>query len=302
MFFPIRGDRFRIIADTGPAVGPHPIDPTLADVQAIVDRRGPGNVTVFDPIWLSGFGINERKVENYRDGRVFLAGDAAHVHSPAGGQGMNTGMQDAVNLAWKLALVSNGTCREEPLLESYSTERSPVAREVLDESGRLVSLMTVQNPVLQTLRNHAIHLLFGFAPVREKMADTLSEISIGYPKSPLTHPSAPFAEGPLAGSRAPVRAGETPVGAGTTPRFALFAEPGAGNDELATEFPDILEPALRPPVHAGGMWLVRPDGYIAIAHGDAHAVRSYLKVLTNDETGQGISEEKRPHGLEEIGS
>ena len=75
-------------------------------------------IQVSDPVWLSSFSINERKVSDYRSGRIFLAGDAAHVHSPAGGQGMNTGMQDACNLAWKLALVARGICAAEPLLSS----------------------------------------------------------------------------------------------------------------------------------------------------------------------------------------
>ena len=74
-------------------------------LQALIDRRGPTWIKVSDPVWLSGFRINDRKISEYRWGRVFLAGDAAHVHSPAGGQGMNTGMQDAINLAWKLAMV-----------------------------------------------------------------------------------------------------------------------------------------------------------------------------------------------------
>ena len=77
----------------------------------MVDARGPGGLTVHDPVWLAGFRINERKVAEYRAGRVFLAGDAAHIHSPAGGQGMNTGMQDAFNLAWKLGLAHAGQAR-----------------------------------------------------------------------------------------------------------------------------------------------------------------------------------------------
>src|SRR6185436_11744804 len=98
-------------------------------VQALVEQRGPGGVILSDPVWLSGFGVNERKVEDYREGRVFLAGDAAHIHSPAGGQGMNTGMQDAINLAWKPALVEHGLAAP-ALLASYSVERSRVAAQV----------------------------------------------------------------------------------------------------------------------------------------------------------------------------
>lgn len=104
--FPIGPGRYRVIADAGePKAGEHTPDPTLEVVQSLLGQRGPAGVKASDPIWLSGFTINERKVKDYREGRVFLAGDAAHVHSPAGGQGMNTGMQDAINLAWKLALV-----------------------------------------------------------------------------------------------------------------------------------------------------------------------------------------------------
>jgi 2-polyprenyl-6-methoxyphenol hydroxylase-like FAD-dependent oxidoreductase len=92
-------------------------------------------MVVHDPIWLSAFRINERKVRDYRAARVFVAGDAAHVHSPAGGQGMNTGMQDAFDLAWKLALVCRKTCSAR-LLDSYSVERSEIGDQVLKAAGR----------------------------------------------------------------------------------------------------------------------------------------------------------------------
>ena len=109
-FFPIVGDRWRVIADLGPRRRPSARpDPTLAEIKATAERIAARAAFVMsDPIWLAAFRINERKVEDYRKGRVFLAGDAAHIHSPAGGQGMNTGMQDAFNLAWKLALVVAG--------------------------------------------------------------------------------------------------------------------------------------------------------------------------------------------------
>src|SRR5271165_2619916 len=181
-FFPITPDRYRIIADAGLARGvEHRADPTLAEVQAVVDERGPGGMRVIDPLWLSSFRINERKVKNYRVGRVFLAGDAAHIHSPAGGQGMNTGMQDAFNLAWKLALVCHGTCPPEPLLDSYSAERSPVGDRVLRDAGRLTSLAVMKNPVAQTLRNLAAGFVLGLSTLRHGLEEKLAELSIGYP-------------------------------------------------------------------------------------------------------------------------
>ena len=87
---------------------------TLPEVQKLLEDRAPPGLQAYDPFWLSRFRINERKVKDYRKGRAFLAGDAAHIHSPAGGQGMNTGMQDAFNLAWKLALVWHGPGQGEP--------------------------------------------------------------------------------------------------------------------------------------------------------------------------------------------
>ncbi|UHD45365.1 FAD-dependent monooxygenase [Aureimonas altamirensis] len=121
VIFPIEADRYRVVADIPLQDGVVPT-PTLEEVQALLDRRAPHGMRASDPVWLSGFRINDRKVADYRFGRVFLAGDAAHIHSPAGGQGMNTGMQDAFNLAWKLALVTQGACGVD-LLDSYTAER-----------------------------------------------------------------------------------------------------------------------------------------------------------------------------------
>src|SRR3984885_11076373 len=120
--FPLQETRHRIIANVGESSGSigeggRPA-PTVEDIQRVLDARGPGGIKAGDPVWLSNFSINERKVDDYRLGRVFVAGDAAHVHSPAGGQGMNTGMQDAFTLTWKLALVSRGICPAEQLLDS----------------------------------------------------------------------------------------------------------------------------------------------------------------------------------------
>jgi FAD binding domain len=288
--FPLGGTRYRVIADVGKsvskAIGEHRV-PTLDEVQRILDTRGPKGLVASNPVWMSGFAINERKVADYRVQRVFLAGDAAHVHSPAGGQGMNTGMHDAFNLAWKLSLASRGLCAAEPLLASYSPERSAVAKMVLEQTGRTTAIALMTGAAKQTIRNHVASLVFGLAPVRHAMANMLSEVSVGYPDSLLNRSGDFEHSGPAPGRRAPIRNGEPRVGEGPTPRFALFAVENDALASVAREFADILEPTLRTPYDGSGLWLVRPDGYVALRakSGDAQAVRKYMQGLR----GQGDS-------------
>jgi 2-polyprenyl-6-methoxyphenol hydroxylase-like FAD-dependent oxidoreductase len=282
--FPLGGSRYRVIADVGEsdsnAIGGNRV-PTLEQVQQILDARGPKGLAASNPVWISGFTINERKVVEYRAQRVFLAGDAAHVHSPAGGQGMNTGMHDAFNLAWKLSLASRGLCAAEPLLASYSPERSAVAKLVLEQTGRATAIAVMKGEAKQTIRDHLASLVFGLAPVRHTMANMLSEVSVGYPNSPLNRSSDFEHCGPAPGKRAPIRDGEPPVGEGPTPRFALFAKENDALASVAKEFADILEPTLRAPFDGAGLWLVRPDGYVALRakSGDAQTVQEYLRAL-----------------------
>ena len=264
--FPISPGRYRVLADVGDAHSDaHRADPTLAEVQALLDKRGPGGIQASAPIWLAAFRINERKVADYRAGQVFLAGDAAHIHSPAGGQGMNTGIQDACNLAWKLALVHRGLASTEPLLGSYSIERSEVGRQVLENAGRMTMIATLKGGVAQTVRNHVASLIFGLAPVRTALTNTLAELSIGYPHSPLTRREGHRRSGPAPGARAPVQQGTNPVGAGSTPHFALFARQDPDAAAMLARHGHLLEPETRPPFAADGIWLVRPDGYVAMS-------------------------------------
>lgn len=279
--FPISPGRYRVIADQGVSTDAHLPAPGLDEVQAALDERGPGGLVALDPIWLSAFRINERKVADYRSGRIFLAGDAAHVHSPAGGQGMNTGMQDAFNLAWKLALVCRGVCAETALLDSYSIERSAVGALVLADAGRMTALATLRNQAAQVVRNLVGHVLLGLAPVREAMANSMTEISIGYKHSPLNGSSPHGVDGPTPGQRVMPAAGQIPFGAGDTPRFALLAAPGDEVDRLRDEFQDLLDSTVLPPLNDTGIWLVRPDGYVACvaADGDIQIIADYLKAL-----------------------
>ncbi len=188
---------------------------------------------------------------------------------------MNTGMQDACNLAWKLAMVVHGT-GDESLLESYSAERSPIAAEVLKYTGRATIMSTLTGNMEQSIRNHVVSLALGLAPIRELAANEVSEIAIGYPHSPLNGPDGH--EEPTPGHRAPIRANEPPVGAGEIPRFVLFGAPDGMPSDLMQRYAKVVEQKLREPYRADGLWLIRPDGYTALAvkSGDWDAVESYL--------------------------
>jgi 2-polyprenyl-6-methoxyphenol hydroxylase-like FAD-dependent oxidoreductase len=206
VFFPFGDGRARVIADIGAPQGDgKPRDPTLEEVQAIVDARGPGGVKLSDSRWLAGFRINERKVADYRKGRCFLAGDAAHIHSPAGGQGMNTGMQDAWNLAWKLALVQSGRAKPS-LLDSYTPERGAVGDLVLRNATMMTRVVTIRNPVVQFLRNAVVGALGQVPAFPRAFFKNLTELSIHYPDSPLNGETStvPWATGGLRpGDRVP---------------------------------------------------------------------------------------------------
>ena len=160
-------------------------EPDLAEIQSLVDVRGPGGLSLHDPTWLSTFHISERKARSFRFGNVLLAGDAAHIHSPAGGQGMNTGMQDAFNLAWKLSLLSRGYGNAEAILDSYTAERSPVAARVLAESGRLIRSNLHGHPIAQLFRDNVVRLASRSNKFKKAMARMLSGLDIHYSKSVL---------------------------------------------------------------------------------------------------------------------
>ncbi len=201
--FPMPGDQFRLVVEASEHVG----EPTLEDFQAAMDERGPGGARVYDPGWITPFHVNSRRAAHHRVGRCFLAGDAAHIHSPAGGQGLNTSIQDTYNLAWKLALVTQGYGRES-LLDSYEAERAPVAKYVLKFTDRITRLITMEHHLEQTLRDRFVPLLGGMHVVQHSMADQDAELVVNYHKSPIVgqhhHPGAwAFTHGPKPGERAP---------------------------------------------------------------------------------------------------
>lgn len=278
--FPISPGRYRVIADVDASGGAETGAPTLERVQQLIDRRGPGGIVAHDPVWLSSFCINERIVDAYRQGRVFVAGDAAHVHSPAGGQGMNTGMQDAFNLAWKLALTCRGVAHPH-LLGSYDLERRAIGHLVLRNAARFTEVAMLRNPIAQQLRNLVAHLMIGLPAVRQAMAASMAEVSIGYRDSPLNGPEAPGLQ-PRPGERLVPKVAVRYPGSGDSPRFVLHADRSAEVDRLMHAFGDLVEPDLRPAVAPDGMWLVRPDGYVAATgyRGELAPVHDYLLGIT----------------------
>ena len=275
-FFPIVGDRWRVVADLGPSKEGAPRgDPTLQEIQALLTLRGTPGLVISKPIWLATFHINERKVKDYRRGRVFLAGDAAHIHSPAGGQGMNTGMQDAFNLAWKLALVIGGVAKP-MLLDSYSVERSAVGDRVLRNASRLTDAAILRNPIAQGLRNAVAKFTLGFPQLQHRAADTLAELDIGYPDSPLTAASAHGVSGPAAGARWPDR---LPPGAGGA-KFSAIG-PADAVTALAAKYPKLVVAVPATGEHAKTLRLIRPDGYVSFAGpaSESIAAEAYLAEL-----------------------
>lgn len=271
VFFPMEPDRYRLIAALGPSSGKLPRQPSPDEFQAIVDQRAPVGIKLGEPIWTSAFRINERQVPTYRSGRIFLAGDAANVHSPAGGQGMNTGMQDAFNLAWKLALVVRGLSTSSTLLDSFSPERHAVGAEVISASGRLTKLALLNNPIAQDIRNVVGQFMLGLAPVKEKLEAQMTELSTGYPRSILNGPSDGSHARP--GTRMRPLDSETPYGSGDVPLFTLRS------NEPAPFTHPLVDPILRPSASGNYIELVRPDGYLAMSAqcGNWDAVTAYLR-------------------------
>jgi 2-polyprenyl-6-methoxyphenol hydroxylase-like FAD-dependent oxidoreductase len=172
---PLPGGRHRIVATADVA----PEHPDRDHIQALLDARGPQKrpALVKDVVWSSRFRVHHRLADRYREGRVFLAGDAAHVHSPAGGQGMNTGIQDAVALAARLASVLRDAA-DERVLDGYEAQRRPIAADVVAFTDRMTRVATVDHPGVRRIRNATLRVLDRIPAVRRKMALNLSELAI----------------------------------------------------------------------------------------------------------------------------
>jgi 2-polyprenyl-6-methoxyphenol hydroxylase-like FAD-dependent oxidoreductase len=268
--FPMSATRRRIVATIENAEGDAP---SLELVRKILKQRAPAGIEAQALYWSSFFNIHHRQVAQLRVGRMFIAGDAAHIHSPFGGQGMNTGLHDVWNLVWKLDLVLHGRGNDR-LLDSYSAERRPVIKHVIETTDILTKVMGTPNKLLQALRDTIIPMVSRLAPFQHAFVQRLSELGIAYRGSPIV-------EG--AGKRYfddSMRGGE-----GIRSRFLLALDGDADSsikdaaEQLAASFSDIVE--LRPGSFKE-ITLVRPDGYVAYSahnHDAVSALKSVRSVL-----------------------
>ena len=175
--FPMSSIRRRIVAIIYKAEGDAP---SLELVKKVVAQRAPSGIETRALHWSSYFHIHHRQAARLRVGRFFIAGDAAHIHSPFGGQGMNTGLHDVWNLAWKLDFVLRGHGGEE-LLESYSAERRPVIKNVVETADLLTKAMGTPSKLAQILRDTMIPMVSHLAPFQHAFVQRLSELDISQP-------------------------------------------------------------------------------------------------------------------------
>jgi 2-polyprenyl-6-methoxyphenol hydroxylase-like FAD-dependent oxidoreductase len=286
---PVGGGRWRVVmANAGDRGGRHP---SLDEIRDLVAQRAPWPIDIRTADWLSCFRCQLRRSPSYRRGRVLLAGDAAHVHSPAGGRGMNTGIMDAANLAWKLALVVEGRAPD-ALLDTYGQERAPEASQALRWSDGMVRLMTLRRPVHRALRDSLLPAAGHLPAVQRRVARAFSQTSAAYRTGALVAPEG-SGRGPRPGDR--VADVEVTDGGRRTRlhevlrggRHVLLLAPGdggvptpaapAGLDGLV----DVVEGRLGAADGPGAFALVRPDGFLAArgARADTGRLVGYLQRL-----------------------
>lgn len=262
--FPMSVNRRRLVATVENA---EEGAPPLELVRKIVAQRAPIGIEVNSLRWSSYFQIHHRRVARMHVGRMFIAGDAAHIHSPFGGQGMNTGLQDVWNLVWKLDLAVRGRGNEK-LLDSYSEERTPVVKGVIETTHRLTRAMGTRGAIAQALRLTIMPMMARSHTFQRRFEKNLSELGVSYPGSPIIEGSGNrFWHHSLSG------------GTGIVNMFLLFF----GNDvavagqnalgEFCNSFCDLVE--LRR-VAQPGIRLLRPDGYVAYEGGNSD-VKSALE-------------------------
>jgi 2-polyprenyl-6-methoxyphenol hydroxylase-like FAD-dependent oxidoreductase len=180
---PMNGDRWRLLVSTRQMSKEAAAKLTLQDVQNLINERFDIPTPLSDCAWMSPFSINTRMTPTMMKDRVFLVGDASHVHSPVGGQGMNTGIQDGLNLAWKLDLVIKGLAKP-ALLKSFDTERHGNAKNLLRMVGPATKMVNLRHPIPIEIRNTIMHAIYSMG-LASAISRNFSMLNVGYPDSPV---------------------------------------------------------------------------------------------------------------------
>jgi len=266
--FPMSSSRRRVVATIDKTEGDAP---SLDLVRRVLAERAPKGIEALGMHWSSYFRIHHRHAARLREGRIFIAGDAAHIHSPFGGQGMNTGLHDAWNLVWKLDLFLHDHGNEH-LLDSYSAERIPVIKHVIETTDLLTKVMGTPNKFAQALRNTVIPMVSRLAPFQHAFVQRLSELGITYHGSPIVE-----------GDGKRYFDDSLRDGNGICSRFLLLVDRNADSsiqeaaERLCASLREIVE--LRPQAR-DEITLVRPDGYIASSASSRHGIGALSAVRT----------------------
>lgn len=303
LFFPMRGsDHWRLVGIVPPELRTR--DKLGFDaVEPFIRKETETTLNFQACSWFSTYHVHHRRAARFRDRRCFLLGDAAHVHSPVGAQGMNTGLQDSYNLAWKLALTIAGHA-DDDLLDSYDAERAPVADWLLERTDRAFAFFVSERWLAKTFRMRIFPRALAFAMHRDGMRErafrSISQIGIRYPDSPLSQMTAQLSgKGPCAGDRFPwLRLRFTPAGPvedlfrkidDTRFNLLLFGQPppagglaARGSKLIDThvipDTPDNDQARVRARIPRPAFYLLRPDGHVGFAGArlDVSALNDYL--------------------------
>lgn len=287
LFFPMEGaGHYRIVGILPDADAGHPY--TFDEIKGSVISQVAVPIEIGELRWFSTYKVHSRKAARFSKGRCLIAGDAAHIHTPAGGQGMNTGIQDAYNLAWKLALVIRQKT-DSTVLQSYNDERGENARHLLRTTDRMFDMMAGTSSFWNFMRLHIFPLLAGLitgsAAVKKRIFPLLSQTGIAYPHSALTVPGC---MGQVhAGDRMPyfLSEGKSVYSFISTPDFKLLCmgegaelpDTMAWNNGIPLSARRIKEVPARLFGKAGAFYiLLRPDNYIVYIGPDVNACREWL--------------------------
>lgn len=305
VFFPLQGkNRYRIVGMFPEEFSKDDSEVLYAEIEQRIHKEAGFALNVHDVEWFSTYKVHSRHVSQFSEGRCFLAGDAAHIHSPVGAQGMNTGIQDGYNLAWKLALVLNGKANE-TILETYNQERLENAKHLLQTTDRAFQVAAGQNWLLAFLRTTVLPFIFPaiirLDPVKKILFPLLSQIGIRYRHSALSQHTGDEPFKVKAGDRMPyfLVAGQSIYDVLRQPKFhwLIFSNTPSEFQTLKLEFEhwntELVDFNIIPfdqqiaaifGTHQPFNILLRPDNYIALisAETSLNVIKTYFEQLTHE--------------------